>query len=444
MWQLLFSYSFFNFLLKIKKDGTVNWLELYGDNVNHKSNSVQAARDGGYIVVGYFQYPSGIVSAHVIKTDSKGNEEWAHTYDEIRGPAYSVKQTSDGGYIITGQTWTDVRGNSHILNELDDVFLVKIDQHGEIHWIRYYGMEKSADEGYSMQLTSDGGYIIVGCTGKFTPEGWLPDTNVYVIKTNSNGDTLWTRSYDNSRSADDEYGYCIQETSDGGYIICGRSINVDLPDQGMGVYLLKIDSEGRNRLWARVYGSPQQAIGNSVLETADRGFIIAGLSREEFDPRLYLIRTDSIGDTLWTFISANSNPDFAADLLQTSDTEYMVIGNAIENEKVDVYLLKIKEIAELYKGVTDDYYLSPNFPNPFNNSTFIGFRIPNAGDVTLTIYNVLGQKIRSLIDDYRDSGDYFTSWNGTNDRNEMVMSGFYICVLVCGEHRRMRKITFLK
>jgi len=100
--------------------------------------------------------------------------------------AYAVQQTTDGGYILVGETWSFGAGN-------EDIYLIKTDANGDTLWTRTYG-GTVRDEGWAVRQTTDGGYIVAGYTQSFGA-GW---DNVYLIKTNSNGDTLWTKTYGGS------------------------------------------------------------------------------------------------------------------------------------------------------------------------------------------------------------------------------------------------------
>ena len=120
---------------------------------------------------------------------------------------YSVQPTSDGGYIITGSTESYGNGDA-------DVYLVKTDANGDSLWTKTFG-GASQDYGSSLQLTSDGGYIIAGRTTYGNG-----DKDVYLIKTDANGDSLWTKTYGGSSV---DFGFLCTQTTDGGYIITGAT-----------------------------------------------------------------------------------------------------------------------------------------------------------------------------------------------------------------------------
>ena len=139
---------------------------------------------------------------------------------------FSVQQTTDGGYIIAGMTYSFGAGNY-------DVYLIKTNAQGDTLWTRTYG-GPHFDEGYSVQQTTDGGYIIAGYTYSFGA-GTPDSNNVYLVKTNAQGDTLWTRNYNESG------GRCVRQTADGGFIVTGYAAD---SAGNYDVCLIKTDSLG--------------------------------------------------------------------------------------------------------------------------------------------------------------------------------------------------------
>jgi len=212
---------------------------------------------------------------------------WWRTYGGTNQDwGYSVQQTADGGYIVAGATKSYGAGN-------EAVYLIKTNASGDTLWTRTYG-GASADCGYSVQQTSDGGYIITGYTYSFG--AGAPDSaNVYLIKTDTSGDTLWTRTYSGTGN---DYGRSVQQTADGGYIIAGYTHYFGMgPPDSTNVYLIKTDASG-DTLWTKTYGGTSPDFGYSVQQTADGGYVIAGYTASfgAGDDDVYLIKTDSLGN----------------------------------------------------------------------------------------------------------------------------------------------------
>ena len=140
---------------------------------------------------------------------------------------FSVQQTIDNGFILTGITMSFGVGNN-------DIYLIKTNVHGDTLWTKTYGGE-SDDRSYCIQQTTDSGYIITGYTSSFG----AGNKDVYLIKTDSAGDTLWTKTFGGLL---DDWGNSIQQTSDGGYIILGSTESFG--SGNFDFYLIKTDSDG--------------------------------------------------------------------------------------------------------------------------------------------------------------------------------------------------------
>jgi len=170
----------------------------------------------------------------------------------------SVRQTSDGGYIIAG--WSrPLSGNG------GDVWLIKTDANGNKEWDKTLG-DGDGDWGGSAQQTSDGGYVIVGATGSLGAGGG----DVWLIKTDADGGSVWDRTFGGPGY---DIGQSVQQTTDGGYIIAGTTWS-DGASNG-DVWLIKTDADG-NKVWDEVFGGDDDDRGYSVQQTLDGSYIIAG------------------------------------------------------------------------------------------------------------------------------------------------------------------------
>ena len=313
-------------LASVPAHSMITFERTYGGISWDWGNSVQQTSDGGYIVVGESEsFGAGLWDFYLVKTDSMGTVIWDTTYGgSLDDASYSVQQTLDGGYIVSG--FTESFGAGYW-----DVYLVKTDSLGNLMWDATYGDSSSYEIGSSVQQTSDGGYIVVGRT--MGPSG----TNVYLVKADSLGDTLWTRTYGDSLY---QSGYSVIQTQDGGYIIAGRTYFFPGSDT-CDVYLIKTDSLG-DTLWTRTYGGNLSDAGSSILQTPDGGYIIAG-STESFgagSTDVYLIKTDSAGTVLWDTPYGGSYADVGISVCQTLDGGYIITGVTGDWPTWDVYLIR--------------------------------------------------------------------------------------------------------
>jgi hypothetical protein len=306
------------------------WTRTYGDINDEHGYSIYQTNDLGYIIAGMTTSFGALFSdVYIIKTDSLGDTLWTKTYggsdfDE----AYCVRQTLDGGYIIAGQTFSFGAGHS-------DVYLLKLNPIGDTIWTKTFG-DTSYEYGYSVEQTADSGFIVAGHTFSIGSG----QSDVYLIKTNINGDMVWYRTFG---GANDDKGRAVQQTSDGGYIITGLTESLD---PSRDVYLIKTDTNG-DTLWTRNYGGQLNDMAFSVKQTPDSGYIIAGwtYSFGAGDADVYLIRIDSLGDTIWTTAVGGQFNDVGFSVRQTFDSKFIVVGwtNSFGSGARDVYLARVNE-----------------------------------------------------------------------------------------------------
>ncbi|HEX7320200.1 MAG TPA: hypothetical protein VF399_07585 [bacterium] len=283
-------------------------------------------------MVTVFPYAS-IYGQTWIKTYGGGNWDFGH----------SVCQTSDGGYIIAGRTMSFGAGG-------EDLYLIRTDSAGDTIWTKTYGGSGS-DGATSIALTSDGGYIIAGRTQSFGA-GYL---DVWLLKTDSSGDTLWTKTYGGLY---EDWGNCVEPTLDGGYIIAGYKIYAT----GVGdMWLIKTDGAG-NLVWDRTYGGSNHDEASSVKQTADGGYIAVGTYDYNIaDAQVYLIKTNSLGDTIWTKKYGGSETDYGMDVIENANGEYVVVGKSTRGALAgEAYVFAVDASGELlwektYGGSMDDW-----------------------------------------------------------------------------------------
>jgi predicted secreted protein len=310
---LLLCLPWYQGLIQVEaQEPEVEWSKTFGGSGQDEGNSVLQTDDGGYIIAGNtMSYGAGTSDVWLIKTDSNGNMLWNKTFGGRAGEyGVSIQKTNDGGYIIVGGTMSYGAGSR-------DVYLIKTDSSGKMLWSKAFG-GTDYDEGFSVQQTSDDGYIIAGITDSYG----TGSRDVWLIKTDSSGNKQWDRTFGGSRI---DYGSSVQQTSDGGYIITGWTFSYGAGSHD--VYLIKTDSNG-NMKWSKTFGGSGQDEGNSVQQTSDGGYIIVGTiwSSKTQSNDVWLIKTDSNGNMLWNKTFGRSGGDEGFSIQQTTDGGYIITG----------------------------------------------------------------------------------------------------------------------
>ncbi|MEO8759812.1 MAG: T9SS type A sorting domain-containing protein [Bacteroidia bacterium] len=392
------------YLVKTNANGDTLWTKTYGGLSNDFTNSIQQTSDGGYILAGYTTtFVTGADSGNIylIKTDGLGNLKWTKSFgaNTAISDGYSIAQTSDNGYIITGYT--------NGFNEPNgDAFLLKTDSLGNIMWTKTYG-SAGVDWGNSVKQTTDGGYIMAGSASFDTTNL----TDVYLIKTNAVGDTLWTKTYG---GAGYDFGQSLDITTDGGFIITGYTNSYGAGNYD--VYLIKTDANG-NISWSSVIGSTGDDEGNSVYQTADGGYAIAGVSNSygAGDYDVYLIKTDANGNTC-NQTTAATNIGFPK-TIQTTQIAQSYTTNTVLNHVhtlLDTASLStdICMQSSINPIVTDKINLTV-FPNPSTGIFTVLLTNSDEKKATVTVQNILGETVytsntlKEINVQYLPSGAYF-------------------------------------
>ena len=396
------------YLIKTNSIGDTLWTKTYGGTDADFGYSVQQTNDNGYIIVsGTESFGAGSTDVYLIKTNANGDTLWTKTYGGIDwDESYSIQQTSDNGYIIAGST---VSGPGNV-----DVYLIKTNENGDTLWTKTYG-DTDEDWGYSVQQTLDNGYIIAGYTNSFG----AGEMDVYLIKTNANGDTLWTKTYGGIYS---EGSFSVQQTTDGGYIIAGYTIFGATPD----VYLIKTNESG-DTLWTKTYGGTLIDYGNSVQQTSDGGYIISGAAESfgagNYDA--YLIKTNESDDTLWTKTYGGTDEDQGRSVQQTSDGGYIIAGGteSFGAGGLDVYLIKT-DVNGNVSGIFNNSFSKKDviniYPNPNKGVFNLAVNTPDKCNLVIELMNVYGQIV------YKNYVKNILKFNDEIDVSELSKGVYYL------------------
>jgi FlgD Ig-like domain len=419
-------------LIKTDELGNEEWNQTFGGSNNDYAHSIMQTSDFGYIIAGSTSsYGAGESDGWLLKIDENGIEEWNQTFgqEEYDG-AFSVQQTIDGGYIITGYSFVSI-------DDQTDSWLIKTDEFGNEEWSHTFG-GNADDQIQCVQQTSDNGFILTGSTrsyGSGSSDAWL-------IKTDEFGNEEWNHTFGGS---DGDFSNSVQQTIDGGYVLTGYTNT--FATSYSDAWLIKTDELGIEE-WSQVYDSNSDEETRSVLQTNDGGFIIAGctnkFSYSESD--IFVVKTDASGNEDWRLIYGDTGIDRANSILQISDNDFAVLGFTQSTGSSDFWFLRLGLVTGINNSsLPDNKIFMNNFPNPFNPSTIIEFSIQNKSKVELIIFNIKGQKINTLAQSELEKGSHSIIWNGEDKYGKPVCSGIYYYMLnINGKTEAVKKCLLLK
>ncbi len=403
-------------ILKISDSGEIIWESIFSLH----GNSIIETFEGNYLILG-----NSFPDFTLFMISNTGDSLWTQSYVvENLFSASSLIQCSDSNFIVTA--------NFMHPDLNDQAYLLKINQGGEILWSKHYG-ENGSEIPYSLLRTNDNNLMILGTKSAF---GWWQD-DIWLMKINNEGEVIWSRTIDSGIN-DHDMGYDFIQNSDGSFVITGTSFS----DKTISwdLLILKTDSDG-NLEWLNKYGNFNWDVGESIAATDDGGYIITGytgsIGNGAYD--VLLVKTDSEGNT-----------DFPTSV-------------------------EIKS-----SGIPKTLSLEQNYPNPFNPTTTIKYEIPTDADawpdpdldptqshnvwtgvdqlgihsnpvysgrhmslpqfhVKLTIYNILGHEIETLVNENQNPGNYQIEFDGEN-----LTSGVYFYRLTYNKQAITRKFLLLK
>ncbi len=268
-------------------DGQViKFNKTYGDMAYNYGQRIIQAKDKGYFILGNESGDIGNTNIHVIRTDSMG----VIRFEKVIGDASlywanDFKRTSDRGFLITGFT-------NKNLDKGYDVLLIKTDSNANVEWERTYG-GNDWDIGNAVVETKDDAYLLVGKTYSYG----AANENIYAIKTNFSGDTIWTKTFGGDST---DYANAVDVMMDSTYLI-GATTN-SFGHGNFDGYVLNLNTNG-DTIWTQTYGEDKEDIINSIKQTPDSGFVFVGstMSYNAIQHENWLMRYDKNKNYMWKF-----------------------------------------------------------------------------------------------------------------------------------------------
>jgi hypothetical protein len=333
-------------IVKLNATGDTIWKKSLGGSGVDEAYSIQQTADGGYIVAGTSNSPDGDVTGNnggdywIVKLNETGDITWEKSLGGLTddATATSVKQTTDGGYIIAGYSGSN-DGNVTGNHGGNDYWIVKLNSTGNIIWEKSLGGTDD-DRAYSVQQTTDGGYIVAGGSksNNGNPSGNHGIYDYWIVKLDNAGSVTWQKSIG---GGGEDVANSISQTADGGYIVAGYSNSIDDDITGNhGTYdywIVKLDNAG-NITWQKSLGGTNTDIAKSIKQTADGGYIVGGYTSSDdgdvsgthgsafghYD--YWLVKLDNVGNLTWQKTLGGVGYEYAQDVLQTSDGNYIMAG----------------------------------------------------------------------------------------------------------------------
>jgi hypothetical protein len=330
----------------------IEWQNTIGGSGDDLFTSIQQTADGGYILGGYSssnisadktENGLGVYDYWIVKTDSAGNILWQNTIggsetDQLQ----SIKQTSDGGFILGGSSDSNISGDKteNCLGGTD-YWMVKTDAMGTIQWQNTIG-GSGYEYLFSIEQTTDGGYILGGYSSSNISgdksENSIGGNDYWIVKTDSTGNVQWQNTIGGSSS---DILYSINQTTDEGFILGGYSLSNITGDKtennlgGRDYWIVKTDSTG-NIQWQNTIGGSSNDQLQSIKQTTDGGYILGGYSESYISGDktensmggvdYWIVKTDSTGTIQWQNTIGGSLKDYLLSLEQSTDGGYVCVG----------------------------------------------------------------------------------------------------------------------
>lgn len=466
--NIIGNHGYYDYLIvKLNNVGAIEWQKCFGGSQSDKAEVIKQCLDGSYIVIGNsHSNDSDVTGNHgnddfwIVKLNNTGSIQWQKSLGgSYLETASSLSQTFDGGYIVAGNSSSndgDVSSNYGS----SDYWVVKLDTIGNIQWTKSMGGTYN-DFLRSIEQTSDSGYIVAGNSYSNNNDvvgnhGW---TDAWVVKLNSTGSIQWQKCLGGSN---DDRAYSVKQTSDGGFIVAGTTVSNDgdvIGNHGGGdVWVIKLGSSGTIE-WQKCLGGSNRDIAQSVQQTIDGGYVVAGFSnstdhdvigykgRDDF----WIVKLNNTGSIEWQKCLGGSDDDWSYAIQQTLDQGYVITGFVTSNDSDvigahglnDAWVVKLNSVVgiEEIKSSLNNFSIAPN---PITFSTTISFSLIQKEKISIKIYDMVGQEIKSFPPCILQPGFHSIIWDATNNQNNRIENGIYLITITTQASKISKRIEVIK
>jgi len=329
------------YLVKTDSSGVIQWQKTFSNSDWDFCCCAKQTPDNGYILVcRYFPF---VVGTWFIKTDNTGNILWQKTYynTNMHIKAFLELQILNDGYISVGEI-------TEIAAQQTDAYVMRLNLNGDTLWTRKYGGSGN-DGGYSIDKIGNSGFIIGGTSFSFNPN----HDEAYLVRIDNSGNTIWQRTYSNNYQEYFERCYSVVYKPNTGIIMCGESDTTEIGNTNAIIRI--VDSSGIIKRQKLFYPNTQGGWFRNVNISNDGGFIAVGTVASSYNPKMYIVKTDSM-----------------------LEAEPIGIINGNEN-------------------IPQNYILYQNYPNPFNSQTKINLELKSNAKVKIVVYDITGRLIKTLV-----------------------------------------------
>lgn len=319
-------------IIGLDTQAKVRWNAAIRSNADDAANALVQTADGGFVLAGSRKSPTNERDVHalVVRLDARGEVLWDHTIDDSMGEANAIAQTGDGGFALAG--WSDAGLTGHAIPRV-----IRLDAQGKVRWERHF---QGAQRGVANAIspTADGGFVVAGWT-EYDHASPVRNQVAWVTRLDGAGKVLWEHSFDSSKYCRSncrslvnrgDVANAVVQTTDGGYAVAGVASS-----KGSGSYnawILRLDAQGQV-VWDRAFGPENEfrwATGNAIAQTADGGFVMAGVivAHNGSSPNqdALVIRLDRQGKFVWGHTFGAGGDDWANGIVRTDGGGLAVAG----------------------------------------------------------------------------------------------------------------------